>query len=137
MYPEQMTKPMATELENSGFTSLKSAEDVSAVLDNKEGTVFLVVNSVCGCAASNARPAAISAIKNEKHPDKIVTVFAGVDSEAVAKAREYTFPYPPSSPSMAIFKDGKLVHMVERYMIEGKPIQMVANNLAAAFDEFC
>ena len=137
MYPEQMTKPMAAELENAGFTSLKSAEDVSAVLDNKEGTVFLVVNSVCGCAASNARPAAISAIKNEKHPDKIVTVFAGVDSEAVAKAREYTFPYPPSSPSMAIFKDGKLVHMVERYMIEGKPIQMVANNLAAAFDEFC
>jgi putative YphP/YqiW family bacilliredoxin len=137
MYPEQMTKPMAAELENAGFTSLKSAEDVSAVLDNKEGTVFLVVNSVCGCAASNARPAAISAIKNEKHPDKIVTVFAGVDSEAVAKAREYTFPYPPSSPSMAIFKDGKLVHMVERYMIEGKPIQMVANNLVAAFDEFC
>ena len=137
MYPEQMTKPMAAALENAGFTSLKSAEDVSAVLDNKEGTVFLVVNSVCGCAASNARPAAISAIKNEKHPDKIVTVFAGVDSEAVAKAREYTFPYPPSSPSMAIFKDGKLVHMVERYMIEGKPIQMVANNLVAAFDEFC
>ncbi len=137
MYPEQMTKPMAAELENAGFTSLKTAEEVSAVLDNKEGTVFLVVNSVCGCAASNARPAAISAIKNEKHPDKIVTVFAGVDSEAVAKAREYTFPYPPSSPSMAIFKDGKLVHMVERYMIEGKPIQMVANNLVAAFDEFC
>ncbi|HNE51371.1 MAG TPA: BrxA/BrxB family bacilliredoxin [Chitinophagales bacterium] len=137
MYPEQMTKPMAAELENAGFISLKSPEAVSEVLENKEGTVFLVINSVCGCAASNARPAAISAIKNEKHPDKIVTVFAGVDNAAVAKAREYTFPYPPSSPSMAIFKDGKLVHMVERYMIEGKPIQMVANNLVAAFNEFC
>lgn len=128
---------MAAELENAGFISLKSPEAVSEVLENKEGTVFLVINSVCGCAASNARPAAISAIKNEKHPDKIVTVFAGVDNAAVAKAREYTFPYPPSSPSMAIFKDGKLVHMVERYMIEGKPIQMVANNLVAAFNEFC
>ncbi len=137
MYPEQMTKPMAAELENAGFISLKSPEAVSEVLENKEGTVFLVINSVCGCAASNARPAAISAIKNEKHPDKIVTVFAGVENAAVAKAREYTFPYPPSSPSMAIFKDGKLVHMVERYMIEGKPIQMVANNLVAAFNEFC
>ncbi|HPA36600.1 MAG TPA: BrxA/BrxB family bacilliredoxin [Chitinophagales bacterium] len=137
MYPEHMTKPMAAELENAGFTSLKTPEEVSAILEQKEGTVFLVINSVCGCAAANARPAAIAAAKNEKHPDRLVTVFAGVDGAAVAKAREYTFPFPPSSPSMAVFKDGKLVHMVERHMIEGRPAKMIADNLVAAFNEYC
>lgn len=137
MYPEQMTKPMAAELENAGFTSLKTSDDVSAILDQKEGTVFLVINSVCGCAAANARPAAIAASKNEKHPNKLITVFAGVDGAAVAKAREYTFPFPPSSPSMAVFKDGKLVHMIERHMIEGKPVKMIADNLTAVFNEYC
>jgi putative YphP/YqiW family bacilliredoxin len=137
MYPEQMTKPMAQELENAGFESLKSAQEVADILDKKEGTVFVVVNSVCGCAAANARPAAIMAVKNEKHPDNLITVFAGVDRDAVEKARSYTFPYPPSSPSMAVFKDGKLVHMLERHQIEGKPAQLIAGNLIAAFEEFC
>jgi putative YphP/YqiW family bacilliredoxin len=137
MYPEQMTKPMAQELENAGFESLKTAQEVADILDKKEGTVFVVVNSVCGCAAANARPAAIMAVKNEKHPDNLITVFAGVDRDAVEKARSYTFPYPPSSPSMAVFKDGKLVHMLERHQIEGKPAQLIAGNLIAAFEEFC
>ncbi len=137
MYPEQMTRPMAAELENAGFTSLKTPDEVSAILDQKEGTVFLVINSVCGCAAANARPAAITAVNQGKKPGKLITVFAGVDTAAVAKAREYTFPFPPSSPSMAVFKDGKLVHMVERHMIEGRPTQMVSNNLIAAFEEYC
>lgn len=137
MYPENMTRPMAQELENAGFESLKSAQEVADILDKKEGTAFVVINSVCGCAAANARPAAIMAAKNEKHPDHLITVFAGVDGDAVAKARSYTFPFPPSSPSMAIFKDGKLVHMIERHQIEGKPAQLIANNLIAAFEEYC
>src|SRR5690554_3129161 len=115
MYPEAMTRPMAKELEDAGFTFLKTAEEVAEILDQKEGTVLLMINSVCGCAASNARPAAIDAIQNGKQPDKIITVFAGVDREAVEKARTYTFPYPPSSPSIALFKDGKVVHMLERH----------------------
>ena len=137
MYPENMTRPMIQELESAGFESLKSAQEVADILDKKEGTAFVVINSVCGCAAANARPAAIMAAKNEKHPDHMVTVFAGVDSDAVAKARSYTFPFPPSSPSMAIFKDGKLVHMIERHQIEGKPAQLIANSLIAAFEEYC
>jgi putative YphP/YqiW family bacilliredoxin len=137
MYPEQMTRPMAQELENAGFESLRSAQEVADILDKKEGTVFVVVNSVCGCAAANARPAAIMAAKSEKHPDHLITVFAGVDRDAVDKARSYTFPYPPSSPSMAVFKDGKLVHMIERHQIEGKPAQLIAGNLIAAFEEYC
>lgn len=137
MYPEHITKPMAQELENAGFQSLKTAEEVSALLDKKEGTVFVVINSVCGCAAANARPGAIAAAKSEKRPDHLVTVFAGVDREAVDKARSYTFPYPPSSPSMAVFKDGQLVHMIERHQIEGRPAQLIAQNLVAAFEEYC
>jgi putative YphP/YqiW family bacilliredoxin len=137
MYPENLTKPMEAELTNNGFTALKSPEDVAAILDQKEGTTFLVINSVCGCAAANARPAAIMSLKNEKIPDHIVTVFAGVDGNAVMKAREYTFPYPPSSPSMGVFKDGKLVHFIERHQIEGRPAQLIAQNLQAAFNEYC
>ena len=137
MYPQELTAPMAAELEDRGFTSLKSAEQVDEVLGKKEGTVLLIVNSVCGCAAANARPAAIMSSQNEKRPDKMVTVFAGVDSEAVGKAREYFIPFPPSSPSMGLFKDGKLVHFIERHQIEGRPAQMIAQNLMAAFDEFC
>jgi len=137
MYPEHLTKPMEAELVNKGFTALKSAEDVSKVLDKKEGTTLLVINSVCGCAAANARPAAVMSLHNEKVPDNIVTVFAGVDGSAVAKAREYTFPYPPSSPSMGLFKDGKLVHFIERHQIEGRPAQLIAQNLQAAYNEFC
>jgi putative YphP/YqiW family bacilliredoxin len=96
-----------------------------------------VVNSVCGCAAANARPAAKTAVQNEKHPDKLVTVFAGMEKDAVDRAREFMLPYPPSSPAMALFKDGQLVHMIERHMIEGRPAQMIADNLVAAFDEYC
>ncbi len=137
MYPAELTAPMAQELEVRGFTSLKSAEAVSEVLDAKEGTVFVIINSVCGCAAANARPAAIMASQNEKKPDHLITVFAGVDGEAVNKAREYCLPYPPSSPSMALFKNGQLVHFIERHQIEGRPAQLIAQNLVAAFNEFC
>jgi len=137
MYPEHITKPMAQELENAGFESLTTPDQVENLLSQKEGTVFVVINSVCGCAAANARPAAIMAARNEKRPDKLVTVFAGVDKDAVAKAREFTFPYPPSSPSMAVFKDGQLVHFIERHQIEGRPAQLIAQNLVAAFEEYC
>lgn len=137
MYPRELTDPMARELENAGFKSLKSADEVAAILDNKQGTTLVVVNSVCGCAAGSARPGAILSLRAEKHPDQIVTVFAGVDGEAVAKAREYFAPYPPSSPSMALFKDGELVHFIERHQIEGRPAQMIAQNLAAAYQEYC
>jgi putative YphP/YqiW family bacilliredoxin len=98
---------------------------------------LLVINSVCGCAAANARPAALTSILHEKHPTNLVTVFAGVDSEAVAKAREFTFPFPPSSPAIGLFKDGKLVHFIERHMIEGRPAKMIADNLVAAYEEYC
>lgn len=137
MYPEHLTAPMANELNKVGFKSLKTATDVDEVLGQKEGTTLVIVNSVCGCAAGHARPGAIAAVQNEKTPDNLVTVFAGVDGEATNKAREYFMPYPPSSPSMALFKDGKLVHFVERYHIEGANAQAVAANLKLAFDRFC
>lgn len=137
MYPKQMTDPMEAELTQNGFQALKSADEVTEALLSKEGTTLLVINSVCGCAAANARPAAIVSSKNEKHPTKLVTVFAGVDSEAVAKAREFTMPYPPSSPSMALFKDGNLVHFLERHDIEGYTAQAVAQKLVNAYNQFC
>lgn len=137
MYPIELTKPMAMELENVGFTSLKSADEVADLLNKKTGTTLVVVNSVCGCAAANARPGVIAAIKNEKKPDNLVTVFAGVDSDAVKEARNFFAPYPGSSPSMGLFKDGNLVHFIERHQIEGRPAQMIAANLVAAFEEFC
>jgi putative YphP/YqiW family bacilliredoxin len=136
MYPDYLVAPMRKELTDVGFEDLTSAEEVETALSH-DGSVLVVVNSVCGCAASNARPAAKTAIQNEKRPDKIITVFAGVAKEAVEKARSYMQPYPPSSPAMALFKDGKLVHMIERHNIEGKPAQMIADNLVAAFDEYC
>ncbi|MEZ5004672.1 MAG: BrxA/BrxB family bacilliredoxin [Chitinophagales bacterium] len=137
MYPAELTAPMARELEERGFTSLKTAQEVEDLLDQQEGSVLVVINSVCGCAAANARPAAVMSTQNAKTPDKFVTVFAGVDGEAVNKVREYCLPYPPSSPSMALFKDGKLVHFIERHQIEGRPAQMIADNLKAAFNEYC
>jgi len=136
MYPEYLVEPMRKELTDVGFEELKTAEQVDAAIAT-EGTVFVVVNSVCGCAAANARPAAKAAVKNEKRPTKFVTVFAGMEKDAVDKARNYMLPYPPSSPAMALFKDGKLVHMIERHMIEGRSAQMIADNLVAAFDEYC
>lgn len=136
MYPEYLVAPMRQELVDAGFDELKTSEEVESAIPS-DGTVFLVVNSVCGCAAANARPAAKSAIQNEKSPTKLVTVFAGMETDAVDKAREYMLPYPPSSPAMALFKDGKLVHMIERHHIEGKPAELIAENLTAAFNEYC
>jgi len=136
MYPEYLVAPMREELTKVGFEELKDAAAVTTAVES-EGTVFVVVNSVCGCAAANARPAARLAAQNGKHPDKLVTVFAGMEKEAVDKARAYMLPYPPSSPAMALFKDGKLVHIIERHQIEGRPAQMIADNLINAFDQYC
>ena len=137
MYPEQLCKPMREDLTSVGFVELKSPEDVSEMLDKKEGTILVMVNSVCGCAAANARPAAKMSTSNPKKPDVFATVFAGQDIGATAKAREYMHPYPPSSPSIALFKDGNLVHFIERHHIEGRPAEMIAENLTQAFDSYC
>lgn len=136
MYPPELVKPMQAELENAGFTSLHTAQEVEAAL-KKEGTTLVVVNSVCGCAAGTARPGAVVSLQYDKVPTNLVTVFAGVDSEATAKARENMIPFPPSSPAIALFKDGVLVHMLERHHIEGRPAEVIASNLAGAYEEFC
>ena len=136
MYPEDLVTPMRQDLTIAGFNELFTADEVEQALA-KEGTTLVVVNSVCGCAAANARPAAKLSLRNEKNPDQLITVFAGVDFEAVNKAREMMVPFPPSSPSMALFKDGELVHMIERHHIEGRPAEMIAENLMSAYDEFC
>ncbi|MGG5507486.1 MULTISPECIES: BrxA/BrxB family bacilliredoxin [unclassified Myroides] len=136
MYPEEIVKPMRQELVDAGFSALYTAEEVEAAL-SKEGTTLVVVNSVCGCAARNARPGAIMSLNGEKKPTQIVTVFAGVDKDAVDAARQHMFPFPPSSPSMALFKDGELVHMLERHHIEGHPAEMIAENLIDAYKEYC
>lgn len=137
MYPLELVAPMARDLTDFGFESLSTAEQVDSVLGNKEGTVLLVVNSVCGCAAANARPAAKLALSKASKPDKAVTVFAGVHREATEKARDYLLPYPPSSPAIALFKDGQLVHMIERHHIEGRSAQMIADNLMEAMNAYC
>lgn len=137
MYPAELTAPMAKELTNYGFESLTTPQAVIDTLEKQEGTTLVVVNSVCGCAAANARPGVKLAIQNEKVPNKLVTVFAGVDQEATAKAREYMLPYPPSSPSIGLFKDGKLVHFLERHHIEGRSAEIIAANLQMAFDRYC
>ena len=136
MYPEYLVAPMREELTTAGFEDLRTAEEVDQAIKG-EGTVFVMVNSVCGCAAANARPAAKIASKQERRPDKFVTVFAGMEKDAVDAARAKMLPYPPSSPSMALFKDGKLVHMIERHQIEGRPAQMIADNLIQAFEQYC
>ena len=136
MYPEEMVKPMRAELTEAGFKELYSATDVEQALA-AGGTTLLVVNSVCGCAARNARPGAKMSVDNAAKPTQLVTVFAGVDKEAVEKARENMFPFPPSSPCMALFKDGELVHMLERHHIEGRPAELIAENLKDAYNEFC
>ncbi|MDF4220021.1 MULTISPECIES: BrxA/BrxB family bacilliredoxin [Maribacter] len=136
MYPAELVKPMRDDLASAGFEELYTADAVANAI-NKEGTTLVVVNSVCGCAAANARPAAKMSLQNDKRPDHAVTVFAGVDKEAVDAARNLMVPFPPSSPSMALFKNGELVHMIERHHIEGRPAEMIAQNLAQAYDEFC
>jgi len=136
MYPAELVKPMRDDLANAGFEELYTAEAVTNAI-NQDGTTLVVVNSVCGCAAANARPAAKMSLQNEKRPSHAVTVFAGVDTEAVDAARNLMIPFPPSSPSMALFKDGELVHMIERHHIEGRPAELIAENLTAAYNEFC
>ncbi len=136
MYPAELVKPMRDDLVAAGFEELFTANAVEEAL-GKEGTTLVVVNSVCGCAAANARPAAKLSLQNEKKPNQLVTVFAGVDYEAVDAARNKMIPFPPSSPSMALFKNGELVHMIERHHIEGRPADMIADNLTEAYNEFC
>lgn len=136
MYPAELVAPMKEDLTSKGYKELLTAAEVDNVL-NEDGTTFVVMNSVCGCAAANARPAAIMAASNDKLPNNLVTVFAGVDKEAVDQVRKYCLPYPPSSPSMALFKDGTLVHFIERHHIEGRPAEMIAENIVAAFNEYC
>ena len=136
MYPEELVKPMRQDLAGAGFEELYSSEAVVNAL-KEQGTTLVVVNSVCGCAAANARPGAKMSLQNVKKPDHLVTVFAGVDTEAVNTAREHMVPFPPSSPSMALFKNGELVHMIERHHIEGRPAEMIAENLMEAYNEHC
>jgi putative YphP/YqiW family bacilliredoxin len=136
MYPPELVKPMQVELESAGFTSLHSAQEVEEIL-KKEGTTLVVVNSVCGCAAGTARPGALLSLQYDKTPTNLTTVFAGVDADATAKARENMIPFPPSSPAIALFKDGVLVHMLERHHIEGRSAEVIASNLAGAYEEFC
>lgn len=137
MYPEELVAPMKAELTDVGFEELTTPDAVDSLMNDMSGTALVMVNSVCGCAAANARPAVRMAIQHGKVPTKLTTVFAGVDGEATAQARKYFLPYPPSSPSIALMKDGKLVHFIERHHIEGRPAQMIAENLVAAFDEYC
>jgi len=138
MYPEEIVAPMRTDLTSVGFTELKSPEEVDNHMTDHKGSSLMVINSVCGCAAGAARPGIKLALDaSENKPDNLVTVFAGVDHEAVAKAREYTAPYPPSSPSIALFKNGELVHFIERHHIEGRTAEMIAAHLEEVFQEHC
>lgn len=137
MYPEYLTTPMKQDLTSVGFEDLTTPEQVEEAL-KRDGVTLLVINSVCGCAAGAARPGVKLALKNaEVKPDHLITVFAGVDKEAVETARKHLLPYPPSSPSIAIFKDGDLVHFIERHHIEGRNAEMIAEHLEEAFEEFC
>ena len=137
MYPAEIVIPMKEELTENGFEELLNANDVDETL-KQQGTALVMINSVCGCSAGTARPGVLMAVANTlKRPDKLTTSFAGFDIEAVKSIREHLMPYPPSSPAIALFKDGKLVHFIERHNIEGRSAQMIANNLRAAFEEFC
>ncbi|MGJ8661108.1 MAG: BrxA/BrxB family bacilliredoxin [Bacteroidota bacterium] len=137
MYPAELVAPMKEDLTSVGFESLTSAEAVDNTIKNSDGTLLVVVNSVCGCAAGNMRPGVKLSVTGDKKPSKMTTVFAGVDSEAVAQARKYFLPYPPSSPSIALFKDGQLVHFLERHHIEGGTAAMIAENLQEAYKQYC
>lgn len=136
MYPEELVAPMKEDLTSVGFEECRTASDVDNALKNTQGTVLMVVNSVCGCAAGMARPGVKMAISGTKKPTKLATVFAGVDKDATEQARKFMLPYPPSSPSIALFKDGRLVHMLERHNIEGHSADLISENLQAAFEEF-
>jgi putative YphP/YqiW family bacilliredoxin len=137
MYPTEIVLPMKEELTDNGFQELLTPEDVDNQLSSK-GTTLVMINSVCGCSAGSARPGVLMAVNNSaKKPDHLTTSFAGYDVDAVKKLREHLLPYPPSSPAIALFKDGQLVHFIERHMIEGRPAQLIAHNLIAAFEEYC
>lgn len=136
MYPEELIAPMRQELSGSGFIETKTPEEVVENIE-QDGTTLVVVNSVCGCAAGSARPGVRKAVESSKKPDRMITVFAGNDVDATNKAREMMQPFPPSSPSMALFKNGELVHMLERHHIEGRTADMIAENLKMAFEEHC
>ena len=136
MYPDDLVMPMKHELTDKGFQDLTSAEAVTDAI-KKEGTTLLMINSVCGCAAGAARPGAVFSLTGDKKPDHLVTVFAGYDKDAVDEARKHLAPFPPSSPCIALFKDGELVHMLERHHIEGNPAGAIAANLQGAFEEYC
>src|SRR5579872_3445997 len=137
MYPSEIVLPMKAEMTDQGFTELLTPEEVDKTI-NKPGTTLLFINSVCGCSAGTARPGVIMAVNNtQKKPDRLTTTFAGFDVEAVKQARSYLLPYPPSSPSIVLLKDGKVVHMIERHNIEGRPAQMIAANLIQAFETYC
>lgn len=137
MYPEQIVIPMKEELTENGFSELLTATAVNDQL-KEPGTTLVMINSVCGCSAGTARPGVLMAVANaSKKPDHLTTTFAGFDLDAVKTIREHLLPYPPSSPAIALFKDGKLVHFIERHMIEGRSAQLIAHNLIAAFDEYC
>ena len=136
MYPPEIVIPMKQDITSAGVEELLTPEDVDNAIKT-DGTTLVFINSVCGCAAGNARPAVKMALQNEKTPTRSTTVFAGFDKDAVAQARQHMAPYPPSSPSIALFKDGNLVHFIERHHIEGRPAEMIAENLKGAFDEFC
>ncbi len=138
MYPEQLVAPMRTDLTSAGFKELKTAAAVEQQILSEKGTTLLVINSVCGCAAGAARPGIKWALQNTtKKPNHLTTVFAGVDTEAVTKVRQLTLPYPPSSPAIALFRDGELLHFVERHHIEGRNAQMIGEHLVEVFDEYC
>ncbi len=136
-YPEMLVAPMRAELTREGFEELKSVEEVNEAMNQADGTALLVVNSVCGCAAGSARPGVLKSLEGDKKPNRLLTVFAGQEVDAVTKAREYLLPYPPSSPSIALFKDGELVHFIERHNIEGRTAEMISENLKAAYQQFC
>ena len=137
MYPAEIVIPMKEELTENGFTELLNSSDVESTI-NKEGTALVVINSVCGCSAGTARPGVLMAVHDTtKRPDVLATSFAGFDVEAVNSIRKHLMPYPPSSPAIALFKDGNLVHFIERHNIEGRSAQMIAKNLQSAFDEYC
>jgi putative YphP/YqiW family bacilliredoxin len=137
MYPEEIVLPMKAELTDNGFEDLQTPAQVEEYV-KKEGTTLVMINSVCGCSAGSARPAVLMAVANApKKPENLTTSFAGFDTDAVKKVREHLMPYPPSSPAIALFKNGELVHYIERHQIEGRPAQMIASNLIAAFDQYC
>lgn len=136
-YPEMLVAPMRKELTDNGFTELKTPEEVTNAIDNNNDTALVVVNSVCGCAAGTARPGVLASLKGDKKPANLYTVFAGMEAEAVNKAREYFVPYPPSSPAVALFKGGELVHFVERHHIEGRTAEMISDHLGKVYEEYC